>query len=76
MWKAVYNSIRKNLERHQQMKRLHLFEDGHLPPEIQENITNQLKQGRVVPTRLDHMDKDVAANYPKIMEYPHNYVLK
>lgn len=65
-----------NLQRRYTMQRLHLFEDANVPPEIMENITNQLKQVRVVPKRLDHMDEEAVKNFPKIMEYPRDYVLK
>ena len=58
------------------MQRLHLFEDDNLPPEIAANITNQLKQGRTVPQRLDHIDEETIKNFPSIMDYPKDYVLK
>lgn len=76
MWKAVYNAMHGNLQRRHTMQRLHLFEDANVPSEIMENITNQLKQVRVVPKRLDHMDEEFVKNFPKIMEYPKDYVLK
>lgn len=50
MQKAVYNSMKGTLQRRHNVKRLHLFEDSNIPKEILGNISNQLKQGRVVPT--------------------------
>lgn len=76
MWKAVYSSMKGNLQRPYTMQRLHLFENDEVPPEIMGNITNQLRQVRVVPKRLDHIDEETVKNFPKIMEYPKDYVLK
>lgn len=74
--KAVYNAMKGTLQRRHTMQRLHLIEDSNIPPEILGNISNQLKQARVVPKRLDHIDEETVKNFPKIMEYPENYILK
>lgn len=76
MHKAVYNSMKGNLQRRYTMQRLHLFPDGNVPDEILANVTNQIKQTRVVPQRLDHIDEESVKNFPKVMEYPMNYILK
>lgn len=76
MQKAVYNSMKGTLQRRYTMQRLHIFADDKIPEDILGNITNQLKQVRQVPTRLDHIDEDVVKNFPKIMDYPKDYVLK
>lgn len=76
MWKAVYNSMKGNLQRRYTMQRLHLFKDDKIPDDILKNITNQIKQLRVVPTRLDHIDKNTLENFPTIMDYPKDYVLR
>lgn len=76
MHKAIYNSMKGNLKRRYTMQRLHLFQDANVPDEILSNITNQLKQDRVVPKRLDHIDEETIKNFPKIMEYPQDYILK
>lgn len=68
--------MKGNIQRRYTMQRLHLFPDGNVPPEIMENVTNQLKQGRLVPTRLDEIDKNTVEKFPRIMEYPKDYVLK
>ncbi|CAD7088033.1 unnamed protein product [Hermetia illucens] len=44
--------------------------------EIMENVTNQIRQIRVVPTRLDHIDKETLENFPAVMDYPKDYVLR
>lgn len=76
MWKAVYNAMKGNLQRRHTMQRLHLYPGNRVPPEIMANISNQLKQGRQVPTRLDHIDEETVKNFPKIMDYPKNYIIR
>lgn len=76
MHKAIYRSMKGNLQRRYTMQRLHLFPDANVPDEILSNVTNQLKQDRAVPKRLDHIDEETIKNFPKIMEYPQNYILK
>lgn len=76
MQKAVYNSMKGNLQRRYTMQRLHLFADGTVPEDVMSNVTNQLKQARVVPTRLDHMDPATVDKYPKVMNWPKDYVLR
>jgi large subunit ribosomal protein L13 len=76
MKKAIYRKLGGNLQRRYTMQRLHLFPDENMPKEIQENITNQIRQMRPVPTRLDHIDKETVENFPKLMNYPDDYVPK
>lgn len=76
MQKAVYNSMKGNLQRRYTMQRLHLFADGTVPEDVMSNVTNQLKQARIVPTRLDHMDPATVDKYPKVMNWPKDYVLR
>lgn len=76
MWKAVYNSMTGTLQRRYTMQRLHLYPDDKVPPEIMANVTNQLRQVRPVPKRLAHIDEETIKNYPKIMEYPDDYIMK
>lgn len=72
--KAVYRAIGINLQRHSLMHRLHLFKGSKVPKEILENVTNQIRQLRPVPERLDRMDPEFVKNFPKIMDYPKDYV--
>lgn len=76
MKKAVYRAIGINLQRHSLMHRVHLFRGKEVPKEILENVTNQIRQLRPVPERLDKMDPDLVRNFPKIMDYPEEYVPK
>lgn len=56
------------------MQRLHLFEGDMVPKEILDNVTNQIRQLRPVPQRLDRIDPAVVQSFPKIMEFPADYV--
>lgn len=76
MKKAVYSAMRGNLQRRHVMERLHLFEDDQVPDSIMENISNQIRQPRPVPVRLDHIDKETIENFPQIMDFPKNYVMR
>uniref|UniRef100_A0A336MAA2 CSON012770 protein n=1 Tax=Culicoides sonorensis TaxID=179676 RepID=A0A336MAA2_CULSO len=76
MKKAVYSAMRGNLQRRHVMERLHLFPDDKVPEKIMENISNQIRQPRAVPVRLDHIDKETIENFPQIMDYPKNYVIR
>lgn len=68
--------MKGNIQRRHTMQRLHLFKDDNIPSNILENVTNQIRQPRVVPQRLDQLDKDFVEKFPKIMDYPSNYVLR
>ncbi|XP_055639124.1 39S ribosomal protein L13, mitochondrial [Toxorhynchites rutilus septentrionalis] len=76
MKKSVYRSMHGNLQRRYTMQRLHLFKDDNVPKEILENVTNQIRQPRRVPERLDRMDPEVVENFPKLFDYPKDYVLR
>ena len=76
MKKAIYRSLGGNLQRRHTMQRLHLFKDDKVPQEVLDNITNQIRQLRPVPQRLDHIDQEVIDNFPKIMDYPEDYLPK
>ncbi|XP_044735180.1 39S ribosomal protein L13, mitochondrial [Chrysoperla carnea] len=74
--KAVYNSMDGNLQRRYTMQRLHLFPDDKVPTDILENISNQLRQLRPVPKRLDKYSPDEVEKFPKIMNWPSDYILR
>lgn len=76
MKKAIYRAIGINLQRHSLMHRIHLFKDADVPKEILENVTSQIRQLRPVPKRLDKMDPEFVKNFPKLMDYPADYVPK
>ncbi|XP_066262336.1 large ribosomal subunit protein uL13m [Euwallacea similis] len=76
MKKAVYNNMTGNLQRRYTMQRLHLFSDGNVPEDLLKNVSNQIKQLRPVPKRLDHYDEEVVKNSPKIIDYPNDYIVR
>ncbi|XP_067002717.2 large ribosomal subunit protein uL13m [Anabrus simplex] len=75
MKKAVYHSMRGNLQRRYTMERLHIFPDDEIPEDILQNITSQIRQLRVVPRRLDSYSEKEREEFPKIMDFPKDYVL-
>lgn len=76
MKKAIYRGLGGNLQRRHTMQRLHLYKNEEVPNEILENVTNQIRQSREVPQRLDTIDQSVIDNFPKVMNYPEDYVAK
>ncbi|XP_017773527.1 PREDICTED: 39S ribosomal protein L13, mitochondrial [Nicrophorus vespilloides] len=74
--KAVYNSMDGNLQRRYTMERLHIYPDANVPADIMKNISNQLATPREVPKRLDHYSEKEVEEFPKIMDYPKNYILR
>lgn len=76
MWFAVKGAMKGNLQRRYTMMFLHLFPDSNIPPDILANISNQLKQARPVPKGINEYDEETIKNFPKIMDYPKNYVVK
>ncbi|KAL6438941.1 hypothetical protein ACFW04_003765 [Cataglyphis niger] len=74
--KAVYRELPKNLQRRHTMQRLHIFPDNKIPKDILKNISNQLKQLRPVPVRLDRIPQEEINNIPQLLKYPNNYILK
>lgn len=68
--------MKGNLQRRHTMERLFIYPGETIPGDIQQNITNQIRQTRLVPTRLDHIPEEEVKKYPKVMEYPNDYVLK
>lgn len=74
--KSVYSAMKGNLQRRHVMQRLHLFPDDKVPEEIMNNITNQIRQPRAVPVRLDHIDEEQIKNFPQLMDHPKEYVLR
>lgn len=76
MKKAVYSSMKGNLQRRYTMQRLHIYPDSNIPKEILENISNQIRQLRPVPRPLQTYDQKDIDTYPKIVNYPEDYVKK
>ncbi|KAJ8912918.1 hypothetical protein NQ315_017248 [Exocentrus adspersus] len=74
--KAVYNSMDGNIQRRYTMQRLLIFPDSNVPKDILENISNQLRPLRKVPKRLDHYPEKEVKEFPKIIDYPKDYIVK
>lgn len=76
MKKAIYRGLGGNLQRRYTMQRLHLFVDDQVPLEIMENVTSQIRQLRAVPQRLDHIEKETVENFPRVVDFPDDYLPK
>ncbi|KAK3908683.1 39S ribosomal protein L13, mitochondrial [Frankliniella fusca] len=72
--KAVYTALDKGLLRRPQMERLHIFPDDKIPPEIAANITNQIRQLRPVPKKLEEIPEEVAKQCPQLFDFPKDFV--
>ena len=65
-----------NLQRRYTMQRLHIYPENELPKNILDNISNQIKQLRPVPVRLDHLPKEEVEEFPRLVKFPEQYVLR
>jgi len=75
MEKAVYRAVGNSLLRHPAMARLHCYPDAEVPPDILTNVNAQMKQLRPVPKRLTEYSKEDVAEFPKVFDWPRDYVL-
>lgn len=76
LWKAVYKACGKTLLRHNRMERLHLFPDDKVPENILQNVSDQIQQLKIVPKKLEDYSEEELKNFPKIFEWPEDYILK
>lgn len=67
--------MKGNLFRRVVMERLHIYPDSNVPEEVMENITNQIRPLRSIPKTLDSYSKEEIEKYPKIMDYPEDFIL-
>lgn len=67
--------MKGNLFRRQVMERLHIYPNSIVPEEIMENITNQIRPLRSIPKSLDCYSEKEILKFPKIMDYPNDYIL-
>lgn len=65
-----------NLQRRTTMQRLHIFPDDNVPKEILENVSNQIRQIRDVPKQLDSYSEEEREKFPKLVDYPKDYILR
>merc|ERR1712179_554992 len=73
--KAVYNQLSKNLLRRGRMQKLHIFSNDKIPESILQNVSNQMKQLRPTPKRLDHYTEEERFQFPKIYDWPKEHVI-
>jgi len=73
--RAVYKFLCRSLNRPRDMCRLHLFPDDKVPEEIMGNINNQVRRLREVPKRLDQYTQEEIDNFPKVFDWPKQYVI-
>lgn len=76
MKKAVYGKIPNNLLRRTQMERLHIFPGSEIPEEIKKNISGQIRPLRPVPKRLQEYNEEEIRTFPKLFDYPKDYILR
>lgn len=58
------------------MMNLHIFPEEEIPEEIRGNISHQIPTQRPVPRSLRSYTEQEIANFPKIIDYPHDYIVK
>lgn len=75
MNRAVYGSLGTKPWRRQAMQRLHIFPDENIPKMLAENITDQIRPLRPVPRRLDSYTEEEQKAFPKLFDYPNDFVL-
>jgi hypothetical protein len=76
MKKAVYKAMDNNLIRRTNMERLHIFPGSQIPEDIKRNISGQIRPIMPVPKRLTEYSKEDVDNFPKIFDYPNDYVVR
>ena len=74
--KAIYTAMDGNLQRRYTMQRLHIYPDDNILEKIKQNITNQIRQLSPVPKRLDHYAPEEVEQFPKVMDWPKDYVIR
>ncbi|KAK5649071.1 hypothetical protein RI129_003963 [Pyrocoelia pectoralis] len=58
------------------MERLHIFPDLNVPQSLMKNVSNQIRQIRPVPKRLDAYSEKEVKEFPKIIDLPKDYILR
>ncbi|XP_067124535.1 large ribosomal subunit protein uL13m isoform X2 [Centruroides vittatus] len=76
LWKAVYKACGRSLLRHNRMERLHLFPDDKIPENILNNISDHIRQLKIVPKKLEEYSEEELKNFPKVFEWPEDFVIK
>jgi hypothetical protein len=76
MRKAIFKAMASNLIRRTNMERLHIFPGSEIPEEIKGNISGQIRPVMPVPKRLTGYSKEEIDNFPKVFDYPNDYILR
>lgn len=58
------------------MEKLHIFPEDKIPDEIRGNISHQIPVQRPVPKSLLAYTDEQIDNFPKIVDYPKDFVVK
>lgn len=58
------------------MERLHIFPGTEIPEEIKKNISGQIRPLKAVPKRLQEYSDEEIKNFPKLFDYPKDYILR
>merc|ERR1712137_716107 len=74
--KAIYSSIKNNLNRKTYMTRLHIFPGSEIPDDIKSNISGQIKPLKLVPKPLQEYSQEEIESYPKVFDYPKDYIVR
>jgi len=75
LYQAVYSTMKGTLLRRPRMAKLHLVRDQNVPSDIVSNICGQIQQVRPVPRRLDEYTKEDLQHFPRLYDWPDNYVI-
>jgi D-arabinose 1-dehydrogenase-like Zn-dependent alcohol dehydrogenase len=76
MKKAIYTSMRGNLQRRHTMMRLKLYAEDDIEPEIASKISSVIRQLRPIPERLDLMDEERVEAFPRVVQLDKDYVVQ
>ena len=74
--KAIYSSITSNLTRRTCMERLHIYPGSEIPENIKSNINGQIRPLRPVPKPLQQYSQQEIDLFPKIFDYPKDYIVR
>ena len=58
------------------MERLHIYPDSEIPADIKSNINGQIIPLRPVPKRLSEYSAEEVASFPKVYDYPKDYIIR
>lgn len=74
--KAIYSSIKSNLIRRTCMQRLHIYPGSEIPEDIKGNISGQIKPLKPIPKPLQEYSQKEIDSYPKVFDYPEDYIVR